>query len=119
MKKVFLAAALALMVGSTGAWAQCYGTGNFKTCNDVQTGNSYTVQKYGNQTNVTGYNSRTGSSWQQQSQKIGNTTYQNGTSADGNTWNQTIRSSSYGTTYSGTDSDGNYFHKYCPSTGCK
>ncbi|MAE36059.1 MAG: hypothetical protein CMH97_12685 [Oceanospirillaceae bacterium] len=97
--------------------AGCYGNDSLKTCYD-DSGNSYTVSKFGNQTTVQGTNSRTGSAWSSQSTTIGNTTYQTGTAADGGQWNQTIQT--FGDTQyrSGTDSDGNYFNKTCNQFGC-
>lgn len=104
----------------TCSWVQaaCYGSGNFKSCYD-NSGNSYTVQKFGNQTVTNGYNSSTGSSWSQNSSTYGNTTYQNGTSSTGGSWNQTIQDFGNGSTYrSGSDSQGNSFSQSCNSFGC-
>ena len=53
--------------------AQCYGTGAYQNFYDSNTGNSYSVQRYGSQTNVQGYNAQTGSNWSQHSSTIGNT----------------------------------------------
>ncbi len=101
MKYLLLVTALTITIP---AQAQCYGSGNFYTCNDTS-GNSYTVSKFGNQTNVNGYNANTGSSWNQQSNTIGNSTYING-NTNGRTWNETI--TPYATF--GTDSRGNSFY---------
>ncbi len=105
-----------LMLISTATFASCYGSGSFYTCNDAS-GNSYNVQKYGNTTNMQGYNASTGSNWSQNSQTIGNTTYINGNS-NGNGWNQTIQTMPGMTTYSGTDSRGNSFYRTCTAYGC-
>ena len=102
----------------TSAYASCYGSSNYYTCNDPQSGNHYTISKYGDTTSMQGYNSSTGSTWSQSSRTYGNTTYQNGYSSDGGIWNQTIRNNGSSTTYSGTDSDGNFYHKTCTRFGC-
>ena len=108
---------LAIAVASASfANATCFGSANMYTCNDAS-GNSYNVQKYGNTTNVQGYNSGTGSSWNQTSNTMGNTTFING-STNGNSWNQTIQTMPGMTTYSGTDSRGNSFNKTCTAFGC-
>jgi hypothetical protein len=49
----------ALMTG--GASAGCIGSGSFQTCND-NSGNSYTINRFGNSTTMNGYNAQTGSS---------------------------------------------------------
>ena len=102
-----------------GAQASCFGSDTLYSCNDLQSGNTYQVNKLGNTTYMTGNNARTGSRWSQTSNTYGNTTYQNGTSSDGSTWRQTIQNNgAIGTTYSGTDSNGNYYHKTCNQFGC-
>ena len=85
---------------------------------DYNTGNSYNVTRYGKSSSMTGYNSRTGSAWSQNSTTYGNTTYQTGRSANGNSWNQTIQRGALGTTYSGTDSRGRSYSTTCGSLGC-
>lgn len=116
MKNAFIFTTL--LLASSSMYASCYGTGNIYTCND-NSGNSYNVQKFGNTTQVQGYNPNTGSSWNQTSQTYGNTTYSNGTASNGNMWNQTtIRNGSVGTTTFGTDSEGNAFNKSCNQFGC-
>lgn len=103
----------------SGANAACFGTDTMYSCNDIQSGNNNQVNKLGNSTYMTGNNSRTGSTWNQNSTTYGNTTYQNGTSSDGSTWRQTIQNNgTMGTTYSGTDSQGNYYSKTCTQFGC-
>jgi hypothetical protein len=95
-----------LIVGSLNA--QCVGSSSFSNCWD-NSGNSYTVQRFGNTTVVNGSASN-GNTWSQTSQTFGNTTYTNATSADGSSWNQTtIRTGNSITTY-GTDSNGNSFY---------
>lgn len=117
MKGLIGAVGLTLLLISTTASALCTGSGSFKTCTDNQ-GNNYTVQKFGNQTYTTGHNNRTGSSWSSNSNTIGNTTFQNGRSADGGTWNQTIQNIGNTQFRSGTDSNGNSFNKTCNQYGC-
>lgn len=97
---------------SGAAVAKCTGTNSYSTCYDDY-GNQYNVQRYGNRTIVNGYNKNTGSNWSQNSNTIGNTTYQNGIDSQGNSWNQTIRQNGNRTTYSGVDSKGNSYYKTC------
>lgn len=112
-----LAATLSLAV-SAGASANCIGSGSFKTCYDTQTGNNYTVQKFGDQTYMQGNNPRTGSTWNQNSNTIGNTTFHNGQSADGNSWSGTSNRIG-GTTFNqGIDSRGNPYSSTCNQYGC-
>lgn len=100
------------------ASAQCYGTGSYRTCYDAQTGNSYNIQRFGNQTYMNGYNPSTGSTWNQNSTRIGNTIYQNGRAADGGMWNQTIQVMPGTTTYQGINSNGQPFGRTCNAFGC-
>lgn len=109
--------ALGLAALSFSAQANCYGTGSYYTCNDAS-GNSYNVSKYGNSTQVNGYNSSTGSTWNQHSTTVGNTTFQNGNASNGNSWNQTIQSNGGVTNYSGSDSRGRSFNRTCTAYGC-
>ena len=114
MNKFFIVA-LAL-VSSNYANAACYGSGAFRTCTD-DSGNSYSIQKYGNTTSVQGFNPNTGSQWNQTSQTIGNSTFIQGNS-NGRNWNETIQTMPGMTTYSGTDSSGRTFNKTCTALGC-
>ena len=104
---------LVLSLVSFTSFADCYGTGAFKHCDDLDSGNSYDIYKYGNTTEVDGYNSRTGSSWNETATTYGNTTYIDGTSANGNTWNEEITRSGNTTYIDGMDSNGNHFSKIC------
>ncbi len=79
--------ALGLLTG--GAYASCIGSSSFQTCNDYSTGNTYTIQRYGNQTYMQGNNYRTGSSWSQNSTTIGNSTFHNGVDKRGRSWSST------------------------------
>ncbi len=53
-----------------------------------------------------------------QVQKVGNSTFTNGTSASGNSWNSTTNKIGNSTFTTGTDSDGNYFSSSCNEYGC-
>ena len=114
MKSLLVAAALAAPML---AGASCFGTGNFQSCTDAS-GNSYSVQRYGNTTYTQGYNGSTGNSWNQTSSTYGNTTYHNGVAGNGNSWSGT--SSTYGgtTTHQGIDSRGNFYNRTCNAYGC-
>ncbi|WP_145109322.1 hypothetical protein ACN9JG_21010 (plasmid) [Cereibacter azotoformans] len=106
----------ALLVADAAA-AACVGSEAFQSCWD-DAGNSYTVSRYGNTTQLEGRNARTGSHWSQESQTIGNTTYHQGRSADGGNWNMMQQSIGGSTFYSGRDSDGNAFSGSCGPFGC-
>ena len=84
--KYVLAAVLALSASSVHAG--CFGSSNFQTCND-SSGNRYTINRFGNTTMMQGHNSRTGSSWSQNSNSFGNTTIHNGRDSNGNSWRST------------------------------
>ena len=106
-----------IMSLSVHANADCIGSGSLKTCYDAS-GNSYTVNKLGNSTYVNGYNSQTGSSWNQSSTKLGTSTYTNGNASNGNSWNSTSTRIGNSTYTSGLDSDGNPFSSVCNQFGC-
>ena len=89
------------------ATAACYGSSSYYTCND-SSGNSYSVQKYGNSTFMQGRNSRTGSSWSQNTQRYGGNSYTTGRSSNGNSWSSTT--TPYGSY--GRDSRGNSWSRY-------
>lgn len=116
-KLAFSVGIMSIVAFTSAANAACYGSSSYQNCTDDY-GNSYSVQRYGNTTQLNGYNSQTGSSWNQNSQTIGNTTYHNGTSADGNNWNMTQQRIGNNTFYSGTDSNGNSINKTCNQFGC-
>jgi hypothetical protein len=63
-----LAFAISAVVQSHAA---CFGSSAFSTCSDDY-GNSYNVQRFGNQTIMNGYNSQTGSNWSENSMTFGN-----------------------------------------------
>ena len=95
------------MAFSTTASATCSGTDSFQTCYDASSCNSYQGQRYGNTTQMNGYKAETGSSWNQTSHTIGNTTFHTGTCTDGNSWNSTQQEIGVTTFYNGTDSQAN------------
>jgi len=115
MKRIITALALTLALAGPAA-ATCVGSGRLQICND-DSGNSYTVQRLGNTTYVDGSNP-SGSRWSQESTTIGNTTYHNGTAADGGTWNGTTTRIGNGRYSSGTDSDGNPYSSSCYGRFC-
>lgn len=118
MKMTSVLIAVGLGLAFTGSVnAACYGSGSYQDCYD-DNGNSYTVNRYGNSTELNGYNAQTGSTWNQHSETIGNTTYHTGTASNGNSWNMTQEKIGNETFISGTDSEGNSFTKTCDKYGC-
>lgn len=106
-------ASLCLPLGASAQYGQsnnthCTGFDSYRTCTDYNNGNTYDIRKFGNQTYVDGYNSNTGSTWNQNSTRIGDTTWHQGNSANGNSWDITEQNIG-GTRYIyGNDSRGNY-----------
>jgi hypothetical protein len=99
------------------AYAECFGSDAFSTCYD-DSGNAYTVQRFGNQTFMNGSNSRTGSTWSQNSMTMGHTSYHNGVT-NGNSWNMTDQRYGGMRSIYGTDSRGNHFNYNCTQMfGC-
>ncbi len=117
MKIALLSLVCALALLGTAAQATCTGSHSFSTCFD-DNGNSYTVQRYGNITNMNGHNTRTGTTWSQQSQTMGNTTYHTGYASNGRSWNSTQMQMGSQTYYSGTNAQGEYFSYTCDRYGC-
>lgn len=115
--KRLAAALLASLLASTAS-AACVGSGLFQTCTD-SSGNTYTVQRMGNQTTMQGYNPSTGSNWSQQSNTFGGTTIVNGNDSQGRTWNNTIQNMGGGYVHqSGMDASGRPFSRVCGPLGC-
>lgn len=85
----FLISFCALLVSATIAHASCVGTKTFSTCYDADTGNSYSIQRYGGSTHMNGTNSRTGSNWSQDTHTYGGTSFQTGRDSRGNSWQNT------------------------------
>lgn len=111
--KCVAAATTAITIGISAAPASaaCYGSGSFSSCYDGN-GNSYSIQRFGNNTYMNGYNNRTGSSWSQTSQTFGNSTYNYGRNSKGQSWNSTTNQfGSYG-----RNSNGQSFN--CGLLGC-
>jgi len=117
MPRHLLCLLLSLAAGTAAAQSNCYGSATSYTCNDLRSGNSYNVNKFGGNTQVNGYNASTGSTWNQNSSQVGNTTFVNG-NTNGKPWSQTIQTSPGMTTYSGTDSRGVYRTRTCTAYGC-
>lgn len=86
IKHIMAAAAAFMLAGS--ASANCVGTAEFQTCYDSQSGNNYSIQRFGNTTMMQGSNSRTGSRWSQDSYSFGNSTQHYGRDSNGNRWSQ-------------------------------
>lgn len=115
MLRLIVAAAA---VAASPAVAECYGGGSFRTCYDIQSGNTYSTTTTGSTSQTYGTNSRTGSTWSQDSISTGGYTTTTGRDSDGNTWNVDTYSSGGMTFQSGHDSDGNYFSRTCTDSGC-
>jgi hypothetical protein len=64
-----------------------------------------------------GYNSQTGSTWSQDSYRLGNSTFTNG-QTNGRPWDETEQNLGGGMrSIYGTDSDGNSFSHFCSRYG--
>ncbi len=117
MLKSLLCGALVVMAGSATAQASCFGTGTLRTCTDTS-GNTYQTSRIGNSTFTNGFNAQNGTTWNQQSTRVGNTTMINGTAADGRSWNATINNTGSMRMITGTDSRGRGFTRTCTANGC-
>lgn len=106
-----------LLIASLSAQATCVGSGAISYCTD-SSGNSYTVNRIGESTYMQGRNADTGSTWSQQTQRIGGSSFTTGRDADGNTWNSTTIKTPGGSSTSGTDSNGRSFTRTCNQFGC-
>jgi hypothetical protein len=116
--RTFLAFLLLVGLGWTApASAACFGSDEFSTCTD-DSGNTYDIQRFGNQTDMNGSNAGTGSNWSEHSMTLGDTTYIDGQAANGNSWNETEQHIGNTEIYSGTDSNGNSFYRTCGPGGC-
>lgn len=119
MKKLILTTAMLLSSVSIYAAENCFGSESMRTCTDYNTGNTYTVNKIGNNTQITGRNSRSGSNWSQNTQTIGNQSYTTGRDKDGNSWRHNTNQIGNTQYYNGNDSQGNHYNGNCnPYTGC-
>jgi hypothetical protein len=117
MRRIGFAAFTAMILMTGVANAGCIGSGAFQSCTDTS-GNSYTVNRFGNTTTMNGYNAQTGSTWSQNSNTFGNTTTHSGTASNGNSWNSTEQRMGNTRSIYGTDSQGNSFSKTCGPFGC-
>lgn len=119
MKKILLTAGLVCASISAFAADNCFGTENMYTCNDYKTGNTYNVSKFGGNTQVQARNSRTGSTWSQNTQTYGDQSHTTGRDRDGNTWRHNTNQVGNTQYYNGNDSNGNYYNGNCnPYGGC-
>ena len=115
LRKTLAVALLASL--SVPALSACVGTDSYRTCYD-DNGNTYNTTRSGGYSQTSGYNSNTGSSWEQSSISTGGITQTYGTAADGGSWDSTtIRNGDLTTTY-GTDSNGDSFSKTCYDGVC-
>lgn len=100
MKKIVLAIA-AMLAATNASQAGCFGTGTYSTCTDAS-GNRYSIQRFGGNTYMNGYNANTGSSWSRNSSTFGNSTYTYGRNSQGQSWTSTTNQfGSYGRNSSG------------------
>ncbi|MEF2549527.1 hypothetical protein VQ045_20580 [Aurantimonas sp. E1-2-R+4] len=107
----------AILLAAAPASAACFGSNTFSTCTD-DSGNSYTTNRYGNMSTTNG-TSASGNTWSQTTTDLGSTSITNGVAADGNSWNMTQQNLGGGyRSYNGTDSDGNSFSGTCGPYGC-
>lgn len=122
MKKLLLSLALIAACVAANAGCELSPSGASAKCTDGS-GNAYTVQSNGTTVSVQGSNPTTGSSWSNNYQTDGTTTYDRGMRdekgiSDDKSWDKTIRTTPGGTTYSGTNSKGLPFQRTCPTHGC-
>ena len=87
---------------------------------DEGEGNSYTVNRFGNITMMSGFNGQTGSQWSQNSQTFGNSTFTNGMT-NGRPWSETQQNLGGGNVrVYGMNSAGRPYSLFCnPYSGCK
>jgi hypothetical protein len=115
LKMRALALAFAFVIAASHCNAACIGSSTFSNCSD-DSGNNYTVQRFGNQTMMNGSNAQTGSNWSQHSTTLGNSTYTNGTT-NGRSWNETQTNFGGVRSIYGTDSDGRSYNYTCTQYG--
>ena len=117
MKLKIAITALALVLAAPSAFAACYGSGAYRTCTD-SSGNTYSTSRSSSSSYTNGYNSRTGSSWGQQTYRSGGSSTTYGTDKRGRSYTNSVNRSGGTTTYSGTNSKGKSYYKTCTSLGC-
>ena len=88
MRRVSFAAAIAAICVVNVANAACYGTDTFQNCDD-NSGNSYTINRFGDTTMMIGGNAQIGSSGSQNLTTLGDTSFHNDRASSGNSWNST------------------------------
>ena len=86
MRRVGFAAAIVTIFAVNVASAACYGTDTFENC-DNSSGNSYTINRFGDTTMMIGGSVQTGNSWSQDLATLGDTTFHNDHTNNGNSWN--------------------------------
>lgn len=119
MKKLILFLIISATTLTTNANSNCFGSENLYTCTDPKTGNSHQISKLGNTTQVNSYNSRTGTTWSQNTQTYGNQSYTTGRDQHGNSWQHNTNQIGNSQYYNGNDSKGNSYSGNCnPYTGC-
>lgn len=119
LQRIIYGALIALAaIAPASAQTNCYGTGSFRTCTDLSSGNSYSINRIGNLTTMEGSNPRTGSRWSMQSNTIGNTTFNNGTASNGAAWNSTVQDLGGVKIINSTDSRGRSKSITCTAYGC-
>lgn len=119
MKKILLIAAAGLVSANIYASDNCFGSESMYTCTDYKTGNTYNVNKFGNTTQVQASNSRTGSTWSQNTQTYGNQSYTSGYDQKGNSWQHNTNQIGNTQYYNGNDSKGSHYNGSCnPYAGC-
>ena len=87
---------------SPNAHGACYGSAAFQTCNHAS-GNSYTVNRFGNMTTLQGSNLNTGSQWNETVQRFVNMTTYNAMT-NGRPWNMQEQILGGRTMYNGMNS---------------
>lgn len=118
--QIIIAVTLGLaIISPVSALADCFGGPQIETCTDAS-GNTYTVNRFGNMTTVNGSNAQTGSQWNQTTTNYGNMTQTTGTT-NGAPWSET--QTQYGNGFSnvyGTNSQGQPYNYNCsPYSGCQ
>jgi hypothetical protein len=115
--KIILSGIMLGLLAVSPVQAACTGFGNMRTCTD-ESGNTYTVNRFGNTTTVQGSNPYTDSQWNQTTSTFGNRTTTNGMS-NGRPWNETQTQWGNNQTVTGTDSYGRPYSYTCsPNYGC-
>lgn len=113
---LLMAAGLATVL-SSAAYGQGLGNNSFETKTDPQSGNTYSIQRSGDQTIMRGHNPNTGSSWSQRSQSSGSSTFHSGQSSDGNSWSGTTSNNGSTTLNQGIDSSGDPYSSSSSNLG--